>query len=125
MLFNCVVFKELIVAGRRPAVKQNDVKEALLTLGGGAVLIAELGLHVMVQGQLTIRLAAFASDRIRGGDTLLPGTIQVTAALEHRSVRLMAGEFGDTLLPLLATIRKRMTINDARWLQTRKMEQLQ
>ena len=60
----------------------------------------------MVQGQLSIRVAAFASDRIRGdGDW-----IRVAAALEHRSVRLMAGEFGDTLLPMLETIRKRMTI---------------
>lgn len=107
VMFNCVVFKELIVAGRRPVVKEVDIKETLFTPGGGAVLIADLGLHVMVQGQLSIRLAAFAPDRLRGGG----GWTQVAAALEHRSVRLMAGEFGDTLLPLLATIRKRMTIN--------------
>jgi hypothetical protein len=104
--FKCVVFKKLIVAGRLPVVKEVEIKETSNTPDGGAVLIAELGLHVMVQGQLSIRVAAFASDRIRGGGAW----IAVAAALAHRSVRLMAGEFGDTLLPMLATIRKRMTI---------------
>lgn len=104
--FKCVVFKELIVAGRRPVVKEVDIKETLFTPGGGAVLIADLGLHVMVQGQLSIRVAAFASDRIRGGGEW----IKVQAALEHRSVRLMAGEFGETLMPLLAALRTHMTI---------------
>ena len=111
MRFNCVVFKELIVAGRRPVVKELDMRETLFTRGGGAVLIAGVGVSVMVQGQLSIRVAAFALDRMRDGDTLLAGILQqVAAACEYRSVRLMAGEVGDTLLPLLATIRKRMTI---------------
>ena len=33
VIFNCVVFKELIVAGRRPAVKHIDINETLLTHG--------------------------------------------------------------------------------------------
>ena len=74
---------------------------------GGIVLIAELFWSERLQGQLSIRLVAFCSYT---ACTMLPGRTQVAAALEHRSVRLMAGEFGDTLLPLLATIRKRMTI---------------
>jgi len=41
---------------------------------------------------------------------MLTGMVGVAAALEHRSVRLMAGEFGETLLLWLATIRNRMTI---------------
>ena len=114
--FKCVAFKELIVAGRQPVVKEVNIKETLATPGGGALLIAELGLHAMVQGQLYIRFAAFALDRIRGGgsksgEICADGSLQWAKALEHESVRLMAGEFGAALLPLLATIRKRMTTN--------------
>ena len=36
VMFNCVVFDELIVAGRRPVVKEVDIKETLVTPGGGA-----------------------------------------------------------------------------------------
>ena len=104
--FKCVAFQELIVAGRQPVVKEVIIKEALVTLGGGALLIAELGLHAMVQGQLYIRLVAFGKSQPKPGASW----DKVAEALVQRSVRLMAGEFGDTLLPLLETIRERMTI---------------
>ncbi len=108
--FSCIVqFPSLIVAGRRPVVKDVDVKETLSLPGGGSVLIAEVGLHVMVQGQLSIRLAAFANSApLRGGGVTFDN---VAEAFENRSVRLIAGEFGETLFILLAAIRKRMAVN--------------
>ena len=104
--FHVVKFKHLIVARRCPVVKELEIKETFDTPGGGVALIAELGLHVMVQGQLSIRIAAFDTRKIRGGGEW----DEVADSLAHRSVRLVAGEFGDTLLRLLATIRKRMAI---------------
>ena len=88
-------------------VKEVDIKETLFTPRGGAVLIAELGLHVMVQGQLSIRLAAF----VKAGPIRIGNLEKVAEALVRRSVRLMAGEFGDTLFALLAETRKRMAAN--------------
>ena len=112
-MFHCVAFKELIVAGRSPIVKQVNIMETMFTpQKDGCVLIAELGLNVMVQGQTSIRLAAFASafasECIRVDE---PWILTVASFLERRSVRLMAGEFGNTLSPLLELMRKRMTIN--------------
>ena len=112
-MFHCAAFNELIVAGRSPIVKQVDITETMFTpQKDGCVLIAELGLNVMVQGQTSIRLpafaSAFASECIRVDK---PWILTVAAFLERRSVRLMAGEFGNTLSPLLELMRKRMTIN--------------
>jgi len=108
VMFSCAVFKELIVAGRRPVVKQADILRTLVTPSGGAVLIAKVGLHISVQGQTSIALAAFGTSSPKRSVVASWGT--VAAALEHRCVRLMAGEFGDTLFTLLAATRKRMAV---------------
>ena len=82
-------------------VKELDIKDSFVTAGGGVALIAEFGLHVMVQGQLSIRFAAFDTGKIRGGGELLDAMAE---ALNRRSVRLVAGEFGATLLPWRANL---------------------
>ena len=111
MRCSCVVFNELIVAGRLPVATEVDTKETRITPGGGAVLIAEVGMHVAVQGQLSIRLAAFGkSDPIRGASW-----DKVAEALVQRSVRLMAGELGESFANLLAATRKCMTVNVCGW----------
>ena len=102
--FRVSVYKHLIVAGRCPVVKELCIKDAR-----GEWLIAELDFHVMVQGQLSIRVAAFARQDIRGGGEW----DEVAEALGHYSVRLLAGEFGDTLSPCLATLRKRLAVKVA------------
>ena len=104
MKYKCLVFLNTIVAGRESMVKEIEAKEALSFSGGGYVLIAEVGLNRNVQGQLSFMLAAY----VKAGSIHTDDLEKVADALVRRSVRLMAGEFGDSLIAMLSETRKRM-----------------
>ena len=57
--FDCVSFDDVIIAGRLPTTKEIDIEDIVITPDGRSVLIAEVGYHNSIQGQLTMRLAAF------------------------------------------------------------------
>ena len=88
-----------------------EIKQALLTLGGGPLLIAELGLSVSIQNMLSIRVAALCvHDQDAAGDGDAKGWADVAQALEQRSVRLIAGEFRDQIFTILQSLRKRLAV---------------
>ena len=114
--FDCVSYDDVIIAGRLPITREVGITDILITPDGGSVLIAEVGYHVSIQGQLTMRLAAFGkSDPHRGSGESWDTVI---AALVKRSVRLMAGRFIDAqslgnacpFQAFLAAARSRMEV---------------
>ena len=110
--YRCVGWHELIIAGRHPVVKEIDFKQTLITPAGGDALIVEVGFHVTVLGQLSLRFAAFSKPAEVGSHHYTEETWEsVAGVLEKRSVRVLAGEFRDSLYPLLAATRMRMTVN--------------
>ena len=110
MSYRSIAWKELIIAGRHPVVKEIDFKQTLITPAGGDALIVEVGFHVTVLGQLSLRFAAFSKPA--GVSKPTEETWEsVAGVLEKRSVRVLAGEFRDSLFPLLAAARVRMTVN--------------
>ena len=75
-------------------------------------MIVEVGFHVTVLGQLSLRFAAFSKPVAEGFHHYTDATWEsVAGVLEKRSVRVLAGEFRDSLFPLLAAARVRMTVN--------------
>ena len=48
---DCVIFDDVIIAGRLPTTKEIDIKDRVITSDGRSVFIAEVGYHVKVQGQ--------------------------------------------------------------------------
>ena len=103
--FYCVIHKELIIAGRRPMVKEVGMLQGR-DGDGGSTLIAQIGFHSPVQGSLNLRVAAFSATRERGSS----GWDAITTALNDKSVRLIAGEFSDSIDGMLASVRKRMAL---------------
>ena len=91
-------------------VKEIDFKHHLITPAGGDALIVEVGFHVTVIGQLSFRFAVFGKPKVRTGSPEETWR-SVVSILEKRSVRVLAGEFRDSLYPLLAAARMRMTVN--------------
>ena len=93
---DCVMFGDVIIAGRFSTTKEIEVKDTMTTPDGRCMLVAEVGFNVKTCGQLAIRLAAFGkSDAYFSSDESWDS---VTALLERRAVRFFAGRFVDQFL---------------------------
>ena len=68
VMFKCVIMQELIIAGRHSIVKEVEIKQVSRTLGGGPLLIAEVGFSVAIQQMLSMRVAALCvHDEVAAG----------------------------------------------------------
>ena len=132
VMFKCVRQGELIIAGRHGIVKEVEIKQVLCTPGGGPLLIAEVDFSVAIQQILSLRVAALiVYGQDAAGDAKAWG--EVAQALEHRSVRLIAGEFRDRIFTILQLLRTRLAVracavepstdkqNGTRWLASSSM----
>ena len=109
--------EEIIIAGRVGIVKEVMVREAVATPGDGTIVIADVGLSVAVQQMLSIRVAALCvRKRVGTAAKTLCEALEKEEALEKRwkevaqtvvshSVRLIAGEFGETILAVTSALR--------------------
>ena len=114
---DCVMFGDVIIAGRFSTTKEIEVKDTMTTPDGRCMLVAEVGFNVKTCGQLAIRFAAFGkSDAYFSSDESWDS---VTALLERRAVRFFAGRFVDQFLfdaspcplrAILAKVRLRLQV---------------
>ena len=114
---DCVMFGDVIIAGRFSTTKEIEVKDTMTTPDGRCMLVAEVGFNVKTCGQLAIRFAAFGkSDAYFSNDESWDS---VTALLERRAVRFFAGRFVDKFLfdashcplrAILAEVRLRLQV---------------
>ena len=92
---DCVSFGDVIIAGRFSTTKEIEIKDTMTTPDGRCMLVAEVGFYIKTCGQLAMRFAAFGKSdaNFSSGESW----DSVTALLERRSVRFLAGRFVDQL----------------------------
>ena len=113
----------LLVAGRHGIVHTVDLKVGSKTSGGGKLLIAELSLNKPVSHQLRFAVAVWTpavyspEDPEREPAVAVPELSwdEVRDLFYLNAVRVLAGEFGTTVHPMVKHLRKRFMVNAAAW----------
>ena len=110
MKFMCVRCDELIIAGRVGFVKEVNHRQTVTTPGRGTLAIADVDFSVTVQQMLQMKVAVLRVRDVPGRagvcDACHPSHWrEVAHELSRMSVRLIAGEFGGSILQLLTNAR--------------------
>jgi hypothetical protein len=107
--FHVIMQDEILIAGRVGIVREVRIWEVVPTPGEGTLLIADVGLSVAVQQMLSIKVAALCVRKHERSAYAKAEWQKVAQTVVSKSVRLIAGEFEETIFVFTQALRKYAT----------------